>query len=217
MRLGDKAGTTAIAILLLLGTGTSAAAQTVISVVDKNDRPVQGAVVYLEDADLAPAASKQTAVIDQIGKRFVPHVTAVRAGTEISFPNSDSVSHHVYSFSSANRFELPLYKGETRPSIRFDQPGLVTLGCNIHDSMLAYIMVVESAVYGVTDHAGQLQLDLTATKGTWRVWSPLLRTAEVVTPELLQAGNPGNITLKLAAAQRDTKHSNSGSLSWDEY
>lgn len=195
----------------------SSAAQTTITVVDKNDRPVPDAVVYLEDAGLAHAGSNPTAVIDQLAKRFVPHVTAVQAGTEISFPNSDSVSHHVYSFSSANRFELPLYKGETRPSIRFDQPGLIILGCNIHDSMLAYIMVVESAIYGVTDNAGQLQLELTEKNGTWRVWSPLLRTAEVVTPDMIQTGNAGNMTLRLASEQRNPKQTKSGSLSWDEY
>ena len=75
-------------------------------------------------------------VIDQRDKVFVPVVTVIQTGTEVSFPNSDSVSHHVYSFAQPNTFELPLYKGKRSPTVQFDHAGVVTLGCNIHDSMV---------------------------------------------------------------------------------
>ncbi len=77
--------------------------------------------------------------MDQQGHQFVPHLLVVQAGTEVTFPNSDNVSHHVYSFSPTKPFELPLYKGDVYPPVTFEKAGIVVVGCNIHDSMLGYI------------------------------------------------------------------------------
>ena len=85
---------------------------------------------------------------------FVPDVTVVPVGSSVSFPNSDDVSHQVYSFSPARRFQLPLYRGKPHAPVVFDQPGIVTLGCNIHDNMVAYIVVTPAPFYGRTDQRG---------------------------------------------------------------
>ncbi len=69
------------------------------------------------------------------------------------------MSHHVYSFSEAKTFELALYKGNAHPPLVFDRPGVVVLGCNIHDSMLGYILVVDTPHFASTDAAGALSLD----------------------------------------------------------
>lgn len=104
----------------------------------------------------ASTAAKATAqvVIDQIDLAFVPAVTVVRTGTSVTFPNSDTVAHQVYSFSAAKRFELPLYRGHAYPPILLDRPGLIVLGCNIHDSMVGYVLVTDAPYFGKTDDHG---------------------------------------------------------------
>ena len=83
----------------------------------------------------------------------------VRTGTAVSFPNNDDIRHHVYSFSEAKKFELPLYKGVPAEPVVFDQAGTVVLGCNIHDWMLAYVYVVDTPWRLVTDEKGAGVLD----------------------------------------------------------
>ena len=77
--------------------------------------------------------------MDQVDRAFVPDLLVIPVGSTVEFPNSDSVSHQIYSFSPTKRFQLPLYRGKPYPPVQFDQAGIVTLGCNIHDDMLAYI------------------------------------------------------------------------------
>lgn len=114
------------------------------------------------------ARSPRRARIDQIGRRFVPHVSAVERGTTVEFPNSDQIRHSIYSFSAPKVFEIKLYEGFDAPPIRFDEPGVVVLGCNIHDYMLGYVYVVETAAFGVTDEQGVTTLDDLAP-GTWEI------------------------------------------------
>jgi hypothetical protein len=76
----------------------------------------------------------------------------------VSFPNHDQIHHHVYSLSRTKTFEIPLYKGETAPPIRFDQVGAVKLGCNIHDWMAGVILVVPTPYFATTDEQGAFAL-----------------------------------------------------------
>jgi len=105
----------------------------------------------------------------------------VRTGAEVTFTNSDIVSHHVYSFARPNAFELPLYKGGTRPTVRLAHPGIVTLGCNIHDAMVGYIVVVDSPWFARADGKGIAMLAGVAP-GEYRVraWSPRLDAARAL-------------------------------------
>src|SRR6185437_16515964 len=113
-----------------------------LEVIVKDDKggPGSDAVVYAVGA--ASAAPRKQAVVDQRDKQFVPYVTPVQVGTAVIFPNSDNIRHHVYSFSSAKKFELPLYSGVPAQPVVFDMVGFVTLGCNIHDCMIAYVAVL---------------------------------------------------------------------------
>lgn len=99
------------------------------------------------------------AVMDQRDLRFVPRVLAIEAGTPVMFPNSDQVRHHVYSFSPAKKFELRLYKATPTNPIVFDTPGVVTIGCNIHDWMLGYIVVLDTPFFAKSDAAGKLRIE----------------------------------------------------------
>ena len=100
-----------------------------------------------------PPAPPVHAIMDQVNLAFVPDVLVIPVHSTVQFPNSDAVSHQVYSFSSARQFQLPLYRGKPYPPVTFDQPGIVTLGCNIHDNMLAYIVVTAAPFFGRTDAA----------------------------------------------------------------
>lgn len=151
------------------------AASLSVSVSDAAGKPVEGAVVFLEPVggQPAPAVAQATSVMDQIGKRFVPRVLVVPVGALVSFPNSDNIRHHVYSFSDAKRFELPLYAGTPAEPVRFPQAGVVTLGCNIHDWMRGYIVVVPTALFALTGVEGIARIEV-MPPGPWRVmgWHP---------------------------------------------
>jgi plastocyanin len=156
------------------------AADISVMVLDREGRGVGEVVVTGTPAGsggptAVPTVDPKPKVMDQRNRAFIPQVMVVSAGTSVEFPNNDSVSHQVYSFSPAKRFQLPLYKGEVHPPITFDQPGLVVLGCNIHDSMVGYIYVTAAPHYGMTDADGALKFaDL--PKGDYRIviWSPYI-------------------------------------------
>jgi plastocyanin len=134
-----------------------------ITLTDPSGNPVVDGVVSAypqPQIDHVPIESGKSVIIDQIDKEFINHVTPVQVGTTISFPNHDQIRHHVYSFSSAKNFEIPLYKGVPAEPIAFDQAGVVVLGCNIHDQMSAYIVVVDSPYFAKTDEQGYASLSL---------------------------------------------------------
>jgi plastocyanin len=157
---------------------TSPAGELALTVVDRSGLGVADVAVTvtpMEPRASAAATPPPKAVMDQRNLEFVPRVLVVAVGTSVEFPNNDSVSHQVYSFSPAKRFQLPLYKGARHPPVTFDQEGLVVLGCNIHDEMAGYIFVTAAPFFGTTDSAGTLRLPGLAA-GDYRVnlWSPLI-------------------------------------------
>jgi plastocyanin len=125
---------------------TAAAADVLIDVRNAAGDAVVDAVAYAEPVGgAAPAAQADTrAVIDQVNKEFVPRVSIVQAGTSVFFPNSDNIRHSIYSFSPAKTFTTKLYSGREAPPVDFDRTGLVILGCNIHDTMVAWVYVVDT-------------------------------------------------------------------------
>lgn len=163
-----------IALCALLVHAAAGASQLDVSVADAAGKPVKDAVVYLDpvSGSVPPAAPGVVAVMDQHDREFVPHVLAVQAGTDISFPNYDNIHHDVYSFSPAKPFELPLYKGTPTKPLSFGKPGIVVLGCNVHDWMLGYIAVVPTPWFAVSDADGKLSLQ--APAGAYRLvlWQP---------------------------------------------
>jgi plastocyanin len=175
-----RATVTCITLVLLSGFPSYGAADISVVVVDRDGHGVSEVAVTAMPAAPAtgPSAVPKSAVMDQRHRAFVPLVLVVGVGTTVEFPNNDSVSHQVYSFSPAKRFQLPLYKGEAHSSVIFDQTGLVVLGCNIHDEMVGYIYVTDTAYFGTTDANGGLQFKNPAG-GDYRIaiWSPYIADA----------------------------------------
>ena len=139
-------------------------------------KPFAGAVVTVQGTVARAPIAPVSAVVDQINLAFVPDLIVIPVGSTVEFPNSDSVSHQIYSFSPTKRFQLPLYHGKPYPPVHFDQAGIVTLGCNIHDKMLGYIYVTDAAYFGRTDASG-VWVANNVPRGVYHlsVWHPLLR------------------------------------------
>ena len=169
----------AVALLVIFGLCHDLSAGSFdVTVKDGKGALVADAVVYAKGNGMTAQSTKKQTVIDQQDKQFIPYVTAVQVGTSILFPNKDNIRHHVYSLSSAKKFELPLYKGVPAESVVFDKKGFVTLGCNIHDWMIAYVAVLGTPHFQVTGREGHALLkNLPPGQYTVEVWQPSLKGA----------------------------------------
>jgi plastocyanin len=201
---------------LLLCTTTLAVATPLAIRIEKRDgKPLNGAVLTLAaESQRLPAVTPVHAIVDQVDLSFVPDVVVIPVGSTVSFPNSDAVSHQVYSFSSTRRFQLPLYRGKPYPPVVFDQPGVVTLGCNIHDNMLAYVVVNDAPFFGRSDATGHWTLpDVPSGKYKLRLWHPLLNEP-AVERDIEVGTTPADAVVKLTRALRPAPIS-SRPHSWD--
>lgn len=182
-----------------------------IELTDANGNALENAVIEL----LLPAELKSSyqsvlaESIDQRDKEFVPAVTVVPSGSEINFPNSDDILHHVYSFSPAKTFNIPLYgQGENDSFVEtFPEPGIVEIGCNIHDWMLAYIYVAESSLYALSGEDGVAVLsDLPAGEFSLRVWHPRAAASLEDLTQTVSLSSDSMISLSLSLElQRDRR------------
>lgn len=169
------------------------AASLLVRVTDASAAPLADAVVMLEPtAARLPVKPMADVQIAQERRQFAPRVTVVTVGSAITFPNFDTVRHHVYSFSPTKVFELKLYAGSPHAPVVFDKPGIAVLGCNIHDRMAAWVVVVDTPLHGRSGAAGEARIDGVAP-GSYRlrVWHPGL------------AADAEPFTLPLAVAEAD--------------
>lgn len=187
----------------LLAAGSALAARLDLTVTDAAGKPLADAVVYLE-SPTAKAAVKPAAGVEiaQAEKRFQPAVTVVPVGTAVNFPNRDTVRHHVYSLSAPKRFEIKLYIGTPAEPVVFDKPGVAVLGCNIHDSMAAWTVIVETPYYGKTGTDGRLALDhLPPGNYRLRSWHASLPVGTPAADQALTLPASGaSVSLRLAGA-----------------
>ena len=127
-------------------------------------------VVYLESAPRAAfdQAEPARAAMDQRNETFVPHVLAITAGTVVDFPNSDRFYHNVFSLSKAARFDLGRYAAGKSKSVRFNQPGIVRVFCEIHSHMNAFVLVFGHPFFSPTDNDGRYRIN-NVPAGTYNV------------------------------------------------
>lgn len=192
-------------VCLLGGAGTAesgAGLELRVAVRDPAGEAVLDAVVSAHPVDTATAGPGADGashfIIDQVGRQFVPHVSAVSRGTTVEFPNSDQIRHSIYSFSASKTFEIKLYRGFEAPPIHFDREGLVILGCNIHDYMLGYVYVLDTKHFGVTDEGGDVVLrDLSPGPWLLRVRHPRVEEQAILIERQLEIGSSGALELTL--------------------
>src|SRR5947209_7073461 len=179
-----------------------AAAPLSVRIVDASGRPVRDAVVTLVPSGSAAHAPRAARlfVITQQKLAFHPFLTIVPVGADVSFPNLDPTKHHVYSFSAAKKFELKLFAKDQSRTVHFDKPGVVALGCNIHDQMSAFIVVTDSAWTARSDARGMVVFaDAPNAPGRLTVWHPYLRATG---GELQQAIGPAQRNLSVQVRLR---------------
>ena len=180
---------------LLWLTGAASAGSLRVQVLDSAGKPLEGAVVSLvSDAARRAVRPLPEQEISQENKQFVPAVRVVTVGTLVRFPNRDSVRHHVYSFSPAKKFEIKLYAGTPTAPVLFDQPGVAVLGCNIHDQMVGWVVVLDTPYFAQTDAQGQALLEgMPAGAHQLRAWHARL-PVDVTPPQQAIALTEGDST-----------------------
>jgi plastocyanin len=168
------------ALLLAALAPVAQAGDVAFLVVDAKNRPVADAVVTAYPPGLKADQIRFSWPQEMVQRnlQFDPFVLVLPVGANVSFPNRDPVRHHVYSFSPTHPFELKLYGKDESRSVRFDKAGVVALGCNIHDGMVAFIKVVDTPFAAKTDDKGQAVLKgLPAGQVQVRVWHPYQKAA----------------------------------------
>jgi plastocyanin len=189
------------ALWCALGDGPGARAATLVITVQTSDgRPLTGVVVTAHSLDAAGRRPQPVkAVMDQVNRAFTPDLLLIPVGSTVTFPNSDSVSHQIYSFSPAKRFQLPLYHGMPYPPVHFDQAGVVTLGCNIHDEMVGYLVVTDAPYYGRTNAKGAWSSEVARGRYRITIWHPRMRDQPADLQRELTVGeaDEAELTLRL--------------------
>ena len=179
-----RAGAAAVLGVALLGTaqaGGSVSADLLTGRVQTAGAAQKDAVVWLTGGQVMPAAPKRV-VLDQRNMAFLPRVLGVPVGTRVEMPNNDRVFHNVFSFKDGKKFDLGLYPVGTRKEVTFDKPGLSRVFCNIHPTMAAYVLAVESSLVAVSDAGGRFELPGVAPgRYQYHAWRP---GGEVMTGQL---------------------------------
>ena len=193
----------ALALGLALAANATRAASIEVQVRDGGGNPVGDTAVYATPASGGSEARGARAAIEQFDREFLPYVTVIQVGTTVTFPNRDPILHHVYSFSPAKSFEIKLYTGKSPSEVVFDRSGVVTLGCNIHDWMVGYIVIVPTPYFGRTDASGNVRLrELPAGAYEVRAWHPQQRTGAAAQSVLLDATGTVRTSFEIESAPR---------------
>lgn len=181
---------------------TAHAADLSVKVISDSGGALKNAVIYaLPKSPTAEEKTPAVGVVDQRDKEFIPDVLPVQVGTAVQFPNSDKIRHHVYSFSPAKSFEIPLYAGTPPDPIIFDKPGPVSLGCNIHDWMGAFVFVVDTPYFALTDDNGAAIISgIPEGDYTVMAWHPRMKGWRKDTGQMMAIGAEGtsNAEFKIA-------------------
>lgn len=186
--------------LLVLGVlfSVSAFGNTINLVIkDQHDQVLPNAVVEINHLPSSKTSGNlPTAVMDQVDKQFSPELLIVHQGQYVDFPNSDNIRHHVYSFSKAKPFQLKLYSGQPEEPIKFDNQGVVVLGCNIHDSMVGYIYVANSSHVYTSNEQGQIKLQVDTFPVQASVWHSL-QTAPLDNKKQFNIESPSPLSITI--------------------
>lgn len=194
--------------LLLVPPGLGAAGVGArVLVKGPKGEPVGDAVITLIPLEgSVPAATGAATKVEvaQEDEQYQPFLTIVRTGTTVEFPNKDRIQHHLYSVSEPKKFEKPLYGPGAHEAVVFDRPGVVTLGCNIHDWMVAYVVIVDTPWFAKTDRAGIAHASAPVGRYRLEVWHPRLldpRTRRPAPPVAREVTlGPGGLTEEFTLA-----------------
>jgi plastocyanin len=187
------------ALLWLVAAAHSAAATLQVSVVDAHGAPVSDAVVTLsQPGTTAARQAPATRSIDQRNETYIPYVETFRPGDRVVFSNSDVTRHHVYSFSTARAFEFVLVPGARSPPLVLEHAGVIAVGCNIHDHMLAYLYVTDAPFLARTEQGRAEIGNLASGEYSVKVWHPQQRHEAPVQVARLAGGAAAQVSFALS-------------------
>ncbi len=185
-----------VTLLALLFAPVAVSATSLnVTVRDARGGVIANAVVYALPVGRKIPPPSKPAVMDQKNRQFAPRILVIQTGTAVRFPNSDNVRHQVYSFSPAKKFQLPLYEGTPASPVLFDKPGVVSLGCNIHDRMSAQIVVVDTPYFAIAENGRAELSDLPAGSYEVHAWYPGAREEVKAARATLEAGETRELAL----------------------
>lgn len=186
----------ALSLILLASPAVADAATVSIEVRGIDGQPLAGAVVTVDASRPVPVSPRAAYQIEQRDIRFQPNILIVPVGATVAFPNRDKVRHHVYSFSKPKKIDLKLYGRDETRSVTFDKPGVVALGCNIHDSMNGFVYVAATPFAALTDAAGKVSIaGVPAGGARVTVWHPSIRAPGGTASQPIAVGAAGFTTV----------------------
>ena len=150
--------------------------QVLVQVVSPDGNQVEDVVVYATPSTVNRAhnVNPEPLVIDQREKKFAPYITVMQKGQKLRFDNHDDITHHIYSVSGENRFEFKLKAGENKETQAMKSAEEVAMGCNIHDWMSGYALVVDTPYFTKSSNNGVAELMLPSGQYQLTVWHPQL-------------------------------------------
>lgn len=141
-----------------------------LKLMDQHQQPISQAVIEVLNSAEKTSNPDEVAIIDQVDKMFSPEQIIIQQGQAVDFPNSDNIRHHVYSFSSPKTFELKLYADKPEEPVLFDKPGIVVVGCNIHDSMIGYIYIAQHEKVVISSEQGLAKIETELAEPEISIW-----------------------------------------------
>lgn len=187
-----------VAALALAPCAATLAVPVTVQLRGPAGQPLAGAAVAIEIKGRTGRTSTAKAEIGQRERQFTPQLLIVQTGTSVSFPNFDTVRHHVYSFSPIKVIDIKLYSGTPAEPVVFDKPGVAALGCNIHDKMSAHVIVVDTPTFARTDDKGQASFDLPPGTHAVKAWHAAQKsptTLQSIRLEVPAGGGTSALTL----------------------
>jgi plastocyanin len=160
-----------LTFFLMVATTTAWAIPTTWKLSTQQKKPLKNYALAFYPAKPSDAPRENvTRSLVQEGKTFVPAQLVISVGSTVVFPNKDDTAHSIYSFSNTKKFNIELYKKtDSVPTVKFDEEGVVILGCNIHDWMVGMIIVVDTP-YAHFSNEEKLAVDLPPGEYRLKAW-----------------------------------------------
>lgn len=164
-------------IFISLLSCSAAAINFKAQIYDHQQKPLANIVLYLEPLDKKTPLNTATKASDigQINRAFTPYISVVQKGSKVNFTNQDDITHQIYSPIGQNKFSFKIRAGQQHLMPAFSDSGDIAMGCNIHDWMSGYLLVVDTPYFAKSDAQGQIEINV-AHQGKYKatLWHPQL-------------------------------------------
>ena len=157
----------------------ASASQVTVEILSSKGKPLGGIAVFITPELITKSPRQAVITINQKDKAFAPYLSIIQRGQEVEFSNNDDITHHIFSASRQNNFSFKIRQGQNHRSVSFDQPGSVSMGCNVHDWMTGHLLVVDTPYFEFSDENGIAVLNIDDLgEATVNLWHPQLSSKE---------------------------------------